>query len=436
MKQTTKFKETEIGMIPEDWQIKPLGELLELLKDGSHNPPKRHSSGIKFIAGASDLTYRHIDFSNCTYINEEDYHKIHKYYQINANDILLTIVGTVGNVAIVKKEDLPFSMQRSIAIMRCGKELHYEFLFYWLTSNQFKLLISSRINTTAQPGIYLGELSKLLTPVPKLDEQIKIAKILSAVDSKIEINQEINNTLELIGQTLFNQWFLNFEFPNVRGKPYKSSGGEMIDSELGEIPKGWSVANLTSIAQIIDCLHSKKPDSVTGGKILLQVYNISKHGTLNLEDKYLVSDEDYIYWTRNVEVRKGDCIITNAGLVGAIAQIPEDFISGVGRNITVIRPEKIPPTYLLRYLNSSYGIEQITKNTDQGTIFNSLNVKGIKKINIIVPSKEIITLFETISRSLRAKVENNVLETNRLKSLRDLLLPKLMSGQIRVKWNG
>ena len=133
---------------------------------------------------------------------------------------------------------------------------------------------------------------------------------------------------------------MDFEFPDQDGKPYKKSGGKMeyVQTVGFEIPIGWSVTNLTEVTQIVDCLHSKKPQKTKTGSILLQVYNIDKSGYLNLHDPFYVSDTDYAYWTRNIEVKGGDCVITNAGRVGAIAQIPEGSAYGIGRNMTAIRP--------------------------------------------------------------------------------------------------
>ena len=207
----------------------------------------------------------------------------------------------------------------------------------------------------------------------------------------------------------------------------------MVDSEIGQIPEDWKVAELPKVASVIDCLHTKKPEECVSDFLLLQVYNISvDEGTIDLTEKYTVSRSDYDAWTKNIEVRSGDCIITNAGIVGAIAQIPVDFAGGIGRNITAIRPEHVPPTYLLRYLMSNHGQKEIEKNTDQGTIFDSLNVKGIRKLRILIPPEEILAQFELSSRPLRERVERNNLENASLKDIRDSLLPKLMSGKIRV----
>jgi len=161
-----EMKKTLVGEIPKDWSFGNLIDMLSLLKDGTHNPPKRVSEGIRFLAGASNIKHFDINFEKCTYITIDDYNKIHRKWKVKANDILLTIVGTIGNVAIVQEEDLPFSLQRSIAVLRANEKSSYLFLYFLLSSDQFKQYVDSRINPTAQPGIYLGTLSKFKTIIP------------------------------------------------------------------------------------------------------------------------------------------------------------------------------------------------------------------------------------------------------------------------------
>ena len=231
-KKKQKFKQTEIGKIPEEWEEGELITYLDLLKDGTHNPPKRVSKGIKFIAGASDLTYKNIDFSKCTFITKEEYNKIHKFYELKEGDILLTIVGTIGNVAIVKKENLPFSLQRSIAILRTKKELDNNYLFYFITSSIFRNQLFSKINPTAQPGIYLGELGKIRISFPKSPkEQLSIASILSSLDEKIELNNKMNKTLEVIGQAIFKKWFIDEKKENLEIRKF----GDLIKRNKEQI---------------------------------------------------------------------------------------------------------------------------------------------------------------------------------------------------------
>jgi type I restriction enzyme S subunit len=287
---------------------------------------------------------------------------------------------------------------------------------------------------TTQQNLLLKDLRAFKIALPKLEIQKEQVKLLKIIDSKIALNNQINSTLEAVGEAFFKRWFVDFVFPNEEGKPYKSSGGEMVDNEKfgKETPYHWKVGEITEVALIVDCLHSKKPRRIEAGPILLQVFNIDKTGYLDLTDSFNVSEKDYSFWTRNIELKGGDCIITNVGRVGALAQIPEGCHFGIGRNITAIRPTKISPTYLINYLISKYGTTEIQKNVDNGTILDSLNVKGIIRIKILIPPVTILNKYDNLARILKKLIEVNNSQAATLSKIRDILLPKLMSGKIRV----
>src|SRR5699024_7830849 len=122
----------------------------------------------------------------------------------------------------------------------------------------FKELVKSRIEGSVIPHLYQKDLVALKLPLPDLSEQKAISKILRTLDDKIEVNNQINKTLENMAQAIVKQWFVDFEFPNEEGEPYKSSGGEMVESELGMIPKGWEVKGLDEIAEFLNGLAMQK----------------------------------------------------------------------------------------------------------------------------------------------------------------------------------
>jgi len=325
--------------------------------------------------------------------------------------------------------------QRTYVITaRNQKKLDLGYLFYNL---QLSLnLMRSFSQGTSTKFLTMRILNDLEIILPNIEIQREISKILSDLDDKIKTNQRINSSLEAIGQAVFKRWFVDFEFPNQEGKPYKSSGGEMVFNQKleREIPTDWTAAEITEVGKVVDCLHSKKPHRIAIGPVLLQVFNIDKSGYLDLSDSYNVSEEVYKFWTRNIEVKGGDCVITNVGRVGAVAQIPEGFTYGIGRNMTAIRPIRISPTYLINYLLSEYGVDEIQKNVDSGTILDSLNVKGIIKIKVLIPSKTVLDSYEALARLLRKRIEINNSQRFVLSEMRDKLLPKLMSGKIRVSF--
>jgi type I restriction enzyme M protein len=216
-------------------------------------------------------------------------------------------------------------------------------------------------------------------------------------------------------QHIFKNWFVDFEFPDKNGVPYKSSGGKMINSEFGYIPEGWTISPLGEICQIIDCLHSKKPDQLEykTKNILLQLNNITDIGIIDLKEKFFISDEDYKYWTSRIELSFGDCVITNVGRYGAVSQMPKGFKAAIGRNITAIRLKedyKHLGYFLITLLTSNWMKREIEINKDAGTILDALNVKAIPRLKFVNPGIIILNEFESLINPIRQKIENTLTE--------------------------
>lgn len=202
-----RLVDSELGEIPEGWEARELGSCLELLKDGSHNPPKRVPEGIRFIAGATDVKHFSVDFAKCTYITEEDYRTMHRKWMVQSGDVLLTIVGTVGNVALVAEHDLPFSLQRSVAVLRPGPTLSSSFLYCLLQTGQFQTNVRSRLNPTAQPGIYLGTLGAIPFCLPTRDVITAFDDLASVKFAKMQNMVLETRALTVLRDTLLPKLF-------------------------------------------------------------------------------------------------------------------------------------------------------------------------------------------------------------------------------------
>lgn len=277
----------------------------------------------------------------------------------------------------------------------------------------------------------LSSIVDIEIPQFPLYTQQKITAILSVYDDLIDNNTRRIKILEEMAQAIYCEWFVNFRFPGHECM-------QMVESELGLVPEGWEVKRLDEVAEVIDCLHGIKPTEVTNDDdkygILLHVWNIGDEGKLDLSKKFFITEEVYRLWTKRIEVRGGDCIVTNVGRIGAVAQIPFDLIAAIGRNMTAIRCLEgvITPTYLIEYLRSPYFEREKNLKQDSGTVMGSLNVKGIIRLNIPIPSSNLVKEFEMIVRPLRYRIEIFQKQNDILRRTRDLLLPKLISGEIDV----
>ncbi len=296
----------------------------------------------------------------------------------------------------------------------------------------------SPIPSTTRSAVYILDLD-----IPPLPEQRAIAHILGTLDDMIELNRQMNETLESMARALFKSWFVDFD--PVRAKAEGRDPGlpkhiadmfpdSFDDSELGEIPQGWEITQIGFVAYVIDCLHSKKPERRDSGLPLLQLANIHDDGLLDMMDTYLIDEADYRQWISRMEASPGDCVITNVGRVGAVAQVPTGTKAALGRNMTGVRcRQDFPyPTVLIECLLSQAMKEEIVLKMDTGTILDALNVRNIPRLRFVCGTGEVLDLFERICRPLRARMEAMQAETHTLAALRDTLLPKLVSGEIRV----
>ena len=239
----TKWKETEIGRIPEDWGIEQAQVFCKHVTDGTHDSPKRTKNG-KYLITSRHIKENKLNFDNAYFISNNDFIKINLRSKVEQWDVIFSMIGTVGEEYLEKNNKVDYAI-KNVGLFKTGSEQKSKWLFYYLKSKQAKEYIASHKIGTTQGYITLDTLRKFPVSFPKLEnEAIAIAKILSDLDSKIELNNQMNATLESMAQAIFKHWFIDFEFPNENGKPYKSSGGEMVDSELGKIPEGWSISKI------------------------------------------------------------------------------------------------------------------------------------------------------------------------------------------------
>jgi type I restriction enzyme S subunit len=283
-------------------------------------------------------------------------------------------------------------------------------------------------------------LQELTVPFPKLEEQNRIANMLYELDRKIELNQEMNRTLEAIGQALFKRWFVDFEFPNEEGKPYKSSSGEMVESESGKIPKGWMITSLNQ-------LHRKDENCVITGPFgsnlhasdyretgtpLILVKHV-KAGRIAGVDMPLVGNHKFPEMNRYL-LKIGDIVFTRVAVVGESAYIRKRnenwMISGQMLRVRANR-NRINPRYLAQVFQQKTFKDQVT-NYAVGSTRQSLNTKLLLSFKFLMPPLALQNNFSNLIEGADAKIENNLNEIDTLSAIRDSLLPKFISGKVRV----
>jgi len=314
------------------------------------------------------------------------------------------------------------------AVLRANEGSEPRFIYYLVTDQHFTDYLTANAKGAAYPAVDKEIIERADIYLPPIPTQRKIAAILSAYDDLIENNLRRIKILEEMAQNLYREWFVNFRFPGHEQTRF-------VDSPLGRIPEGWEIVPMKSVANVVDCLHSKKPDAHDEGSgILVQLFNIQDGGKLDFSKKYMISKDDYVKWTKRIELSEGDCIITNVGRIAAVAQMPKGKKAALGRNMTGLRPieGKIKPTYLIEYLLSPHMTNEVRKKSDAGVIMDSLNVRSIYLLSVPIPKGTLMDDFECIARPIRQSIESLVEKNHVLRQTRDLLLPKLISGEVDV----
>jgi type I restriction enzyme S subunit len=330
------------GEPPKGWSWSRLDEVSEGVFDCPHSTPKLTDAG-PFVVRTQDIITGVFRPDQAGRVSEETYADRVARVTPSYGDLLYSREGTYfGIAAEVPPKTRVCLGQRMVLIRADRHRLDFSFLRHWLNSPIMAAHIHGYRDGSVAERLNLPTIRALPVLIPPLAEQKAIAVVLGALDDKIELNRRMNATLEAMARALFQSWFVDFD--PVRAK---KDGREPVgldpgtaalfpdsfqDSSIGHIPSGWEVAELGQIADVIDCLHAKKPERCENGQLYLQLNNIRDDGLIDITDSFLVSEEDYRKWIYRMEARAGDCVITNVGRVGAVGQIPERVKGALGRS--------------------------------------------------------------------------------------------------------
>ena len=401
------------------------------------------------VVQGKNIQGRTCDWSDRRYVSHAKYESLRRSHCL-IGDLLFPKVGTIGKVGILTAcpDVREYILSTNTMRFRADEAVATaDYVYYFFTWSETVNLIHALNSKSVQPVFNFTSLKNFRITLPPLAEQKAIAHILGTLDDKIELNRRTNETLEAMARGLFKSWFVDFDpvHAKARGcdtglpKPLADLFPDsFVDSELGEIPRGWSVASLSDVCTVIDCLHSKKPERKESGRPLLQLSNIRDNGLIDMADTYFIDEAAYDQWISRMEASEGDCVVTNVGRVGAVAQIPTGFKAALGRNMTGVRCKAtFPfPTFIIENLLSEAMRGEMSLKTDSGTILDALNVRNIPRLRFMRASPQVLQRFEQLTRPLRARMEEGLAQSWTLAALRDMLLPKLISGELRINADG
>ena len=349
-------------------------------------------------------------------INDEQANKL-KNVEIIQGDVLLNITGdSVARCCIVPSEILPARVNQHVAIIRPRKEeLDNHYLLYYLQYYKRQLLQIASAGATRN-AITKAMIENLILPCPKsLDDQRRIASILSSLDRKIELNNKINADLEEMAQAIFKNWFVDFE-------PFKD--GKFVDSELGMIPEGWKVGTLGDItknksAKVKERNDVKVLSPVTTGELVLSEEYFTKQVFSSSIAKYKI-------------VNKGDFAYNPARVnIGSLGRNEFDFDGCVSPVYVVFSVLDGYENYFDLFRKTDFFKDSVA-SLAIGGVRQSLSYDDLSSIEVIIPSENAVEEFNNLYNQMKKTIKANKLENSRLSLLRDTLLPRLMSGEIEI----
>nr|WP_315161069.1 restriction endonuclease subunit S [uncultured Flavobacterium sp.] len=373
------------------------------------------------------------------YICEKDYlAKLHKF-SVQDKDFLISCSGV--NMGAIYQLKEPFErgiINQALLRIRLNNKIINDNYFFYL----FKELISKRITSgsgdSTIPNFPALEVIKNIEfELPLLSIQEKVGKIIFDLDAKIKLNNKINDNLEQMAKTLYDYWFVQFDFPDANGKPYKTSGGKMVWNEelKREIPDGWEVNELGQEISIQRGISYKSSEINGEGIPMISLNSFNLDGTYKSEGIKKYSGK---YAEKNL-VSGGDLLIAitdvtrNADIIGKSIIVP-DYYSDlvISMDIAKVIPNiKLTESYLMMLFNSNHYHNYI-KWYASGTIVLHLNLDGMNCYKAEIPPKYLLNKFDSIYIPISKRISETKKQNQELASLRDWLLPMLMNGQVSV----
>lgn len=412
--------------MPLSWKKYKLKELCS--KIGSGATPRGGqesyiSEGISLIRSQNILDFS-FSKNGLAFITERQANELSNV-AVENNDVLLNITGdSVARVSQVPSNILPARVNQHVAILRTRKEiLEPKYLKYYLLSpSQKQKLLSMASSGATRQALTKGMIEELEVLIPPVSEQFRITSILSSLDDKIELNQQMNQTLEAIAQAIFKEWFVKFNFPSFDGKL------------VGGLPKGWKEAGLGEFIYVQNGYAFKSSDFKNDGEIgVIKIKNIS-NSIVDIDDVQYI-DEEVV---RNIDLRfkisSNDLLIAMTGAqVGKVGLVPTTEKSLWLNQRVGLFKEKVKFSKWFVYLILSTPEYQSTLlSSAVGSAQPNISSKQIENIKTIIPPSDLIEKFGEIINTMFISICENNFENQILTQLRDSLLPKLMSGKIKV----
>ena len=353
--------------------------------------------------------------------------------QLRKKCIICPYVGSLGDLAIFEgKYEAHLGSNIAKIELVDNKKYTEEFLYYYLKSPYGNSLLLKDTQGAVQKNITMEAIRNVILPNIDYKLQSKISSILKFLDDKIELNNKINSELEAMAKTIYDYWFLQFEFPNEEGKPYKSSGGKMVwneelKREIPEIFQNLLLKEIKNISVITGKTPSTKDETNFGNEVPFITIEDLRENVFVVNTKRKLSKKG-----ANAQEKKyipsGSICVSCIATIGEIAITTETSQTNQQINSVICGREEIR-NYLYFYLKNIF----LNFKVKSGNIFSNMNKEEFESVKILLPTENILVKFSKIISLILSKIEVNTKENQELTSLRDFLLPLLMNGQVGFK---
>jgi type I restriction enzyme S subunit len=415
-----------------EWRTVSAGEFCSSVRDGTHDSPKPAVRG-RFLVTSRHIIGGRLDLGTAYLISQADFDAINKRSKVDQWDVLVSMIGTVGETYLIKEE--PNFAIKNIGLFKSKGEAEGRWLYYYLRSPDAQQRIHELSRGTTQQYIPLGALREFPVLVPHdHDEMRAIAYILGTLDDKIDLNRRMNETLEAIMRALFKSWFVDFD--PVHAKAENRDPGLPLhlavlfpdsfeDSELGEIPKGWNVGTLGEVAE--NPRRGLQPTEIESSTPYIGLEHMPRRSIALSEWGYGDALESNKFQFKQGEILFGKL----RPYFHKVGVAPVDGVCST--DILVLIPTE-PGwfSFVLGHVSSTDFVEH-TNAGSTGTKMPRTNWQEMAQYKVVLVPKSISVGLDEMTRPLVARIIASIHQSRTLAALRETLLPKLISGVLRIK---
>ena len=440
-----------IGMFPSDWQEATLASICHQVTDGTHDSPKPVAEGGFPLVTGKAIKDRRIDFAVTYNISEEDHRQVLARSKAEEGDILFANIGnSIGDLVRVQTSR-PFSI-KNVALFKPNQEkVDPRYLEYYFLSEQVQTFIKGTTRGSAQPFIGLSSLRGFPVALPQMNEQIGIGSILGVLDDRIVLLRETNATLEAIAQALFKSWFVDFDPVHARARGKQPAGlapeiaalfpDSFEELDLGMMPSGWKVQHMDAWLDVLETGRRPKGgvSGIVDGVPSIGAESIVSIGTFDYGKTKFVPD-DFFSKMRSGVLQSHDVLLYKDGgkpgvFLPRVSMFGDDFpFARCCINEHVFRIRVKPPmgqAFLYFWLWSDAVMHELKHRGGKAAI-PGINQSDVRELKLVVPHEGLLGEFERLTSPLINQIFLNAKQAQTLANLRDTLLPRLISGQLRL----